>query len=209
MEATICPWCQTEIVWDEDIGPEEICPYCNNELKGYRTLNISLGSEDEFDDEQEDHDQRDHTHNHSHNHKHSDHDHDRNDDDNILGYWDDGENINYEGASHIPGVRSVEHFTATGGDPLVFEAGIARILDQQAEVPECPHCREYMLFTGKQSLGQGEFSPIISKGLSKPLIKPSAKLNVYVCSACFYVSRFLAEEDRVSFIQTVSEAEEN
>ncbi len=47
METTVCPWCQTEIVWDEEIGPEENCPYCQNELKGYRTLSIQLGDEEE------------------------------------------------------------------------------------------------------------------------------------------------------------------
>lgn len=52
METTICPWCHTEIVWDEELGPEEECPYCHNELKGYRTLNINIG--DEENDEAED-----------------------------------------------------------------------------------------------------------------------------------------------------------
>lgn len=52
METTVCPWCQTEIVWDEELGPEEECPYCHNELKGYRTLNIDIGDEEQ--DEAED-----------------------------------------------------------------------------------------------------------------------------------------------------------
>jgi len=40
--ATICPWCQTEIVWDEEIGPEETCPNCFNELGDYRSLHVRL-----------------------------------------------------------------------------------------------------------------------------------------------------------------------
>lgn len=48
-EKQICPWCQSEIVWDEEIGPEDHCPFCENELKGYRTL--KLGEDDLYDDE--------------------------------------------------------------------------------------------------------------------------------------------------------------
>ena len=43
---TICPWCDSEIVWDAEIGPESHCPHCDNELSNYRTL--SLGDEDEL-----------------------------------------------------------------------------------------------------------------------------------------------------------------
>ncbi|UVI28708.1 hypothetical protein [Paenibacillus spongiae] len=54
-EHTICPWCQTEIVWDEEIGPERYCPHCENELSGYRTMQIGIDdSEDDEDDEDED-----------------------------------------------------------------------------------------------------------------------------------------------------------
>src|SRR6185437_10317869 len=52
MEATVCPWCHTEIVWDEEIGPEKECPYCHNELDGYRTISVHL-DEDEGAEEQE------------------------------------------------------------------------------------------------------------------------------------------------------------
>jgi hypothetical protein len=38
----ICPWCQTEIVWDPDIGPEEMCPHCYNELGNYRSIQVKL-----------------------------------------------------------------------------------------------------------------------------------------------------------------------
>ncbi|TCN00798.1 hypothetical protein EV294_101248 [Paenibacillus sp. BK033] len=50
-EQTICPWCDTEIVWDEEIGPEKHCPHCENELSGYRTMQIGIDrDEDEQDD---------------------------------------------------------------------------------------------------------------------------------------------------------------
>lgn len=54
----ICPWCQTEIVWDPEIGPEKECPYCYNELGDYRSVNLSMNQpqkeEADMDDEEED-----------------------------------------------------------------------------------------------------------------------------------------------------------
>ncbi|MNO61793.1 hypothetical protein D3C76_524510 [compost metagenome] len=188
MDTTICPWCQTEIVWDEELGPEDECPYCHNELKGYRTLNISIGSsEDELEDDDYSQDDDDHDHH--------DHDHDL-----LNGLWGEDE------VGHLGAIRRVEAFTEAGGDLLAYESGVEGILDGQVEVPECPHCREYMLFTGTQSVGD-DFVPTAPEGLSKPLIKKNAKFNVYVCSSCFSVSRFLSEDDRISLIRTISDNE--
>lgn len=180
METTICPWCQTEIVWDEELGPEEECPHCNNELKGYRTLNISIGSEDEEEVEGE----------------YIDDEHDHNND-LSHGLWDEDE------VGHLGAIRRVEAFTEAGGDLLAYESGVERILDEQDEVPECPHCREYMLYAGSEPVSEG-FVPALPKKLNQSLLKPGAKFNVFVCSACFGVSRFLSENDRISFIRTIS-----
>ncbi|MNW52476.1 hypothetical protein D3C74_299970 [compost metagenome] len=188
MDTTICPWCQTEIVWDEELGPEEECPYCHNELKGYRTLSISLGSsEDELEDD-------DYEEDHDHDHEHHDHDP-------LQGLWGEDE------GGHMGAIRRVEAFTEAGGDLLAYESGVEGILDNQEEVPECPHCREYMLFAGAQSVGE-DFAPAVPEGLDKALLKKNAKFNVYVCSACFSVSRFLSEDDRISLIRTLSESNE-
>ncbi|WP_019638435.1 hypothetical protein [Paenibacillus fonticola] len=176
METTICPWCQTEIVWDEELGAEEECPYCHNELKGYRTLNVQLGSEEDLEEEAELKDRVD-----------------------DFDYWDESD------SPHLGGVRRVEGFTASGGDLLAYESGVERILDGQDEVPECPHCREYMLHVGQQTITEGSFEPVVPNGMTSPLLTSTMKLNVYVCSACFSVSRFLAEEDRNSLIRTVSD----
>ncbi|MNW39409.1 hypothetical protein D3C74_164990 [compost metagenome] len=194
MDTTICPWCQTEIVWDEELGPEEECPHCHNELKGYRTLNINIGaSEDELEDDDDyspDHD--DH-----HNHEHHDHEHDH---DILHGLWGEDE------GGHLGAIKRVEAFTEAGGDLLAYESGVEEILDGQEEVPECPHCREYMLYAGTQSVGE-DFAPVVPEGLSKALLKTNAKFNVYVCSACFSVSRFLSEDDRISLIRNISDNE--
>lgn len=207
METTICPWCQTEIVWDEELGPEEECPYCHNELKGYRTLSIALSSEEEFEDEYEEHPFGDSKSGHHHNHDHDDdeHDHDH-DHDHHHGhvhededdYWDN------EHGGHLGTVRRLEAFTASGGDLLAYETGVEKLLDRQDEVPECPHCREYMIYTGQQELVPDNLDAPVPSGLKRPLLQAPVKLNVYICSACFHVSRFLSEDDRISFIRTVS-----
>ncbi len=41
-EEVVCPWCQTEIVWDPEIGPEEECPHCFNELSDYRSIKLTV-----------------------------------------------------------------------------------------------------------------------------------------------------------------------
>ncbi len=38
----VCPWCQMEITWDEELGPEPNCPHCYNELAEYRTVTLPL-----------------------------------------------------------------------------------------------------------------------------------------------------------------------
>ncbi|MBP1962436.1 hypothetical protein [Paenibacillus aceris] len=41
-EEIVCPWCQTEIVWDPEIGPEDECPHCFNELNDYRSIDLKV-----------------------------------------------------------------------------------------------------------------------------------------------------------------------
>lgn len=196
METTICPWCQTEIVWDEELGPEEECPHCHNELKGYRTINITLGpEEEEFEDEENDHP--------FHDRKHPLDEDDEDADGEPL--WEDA------GDAHLGAVRRVEAFTASGGDLLKYETGVEKLLDAQDEVPECPHCREYMVYAGKQKLvsQDGGFEAAVPTGGNRPLLSGDAELNVYVCSACFHVSRFLDESSRIAMIRTISSEEDN
>jgi hypothetical protein len=45
-----CPWCDTDIVWDQEIGPEDTCPHCLNELSDHRSIQFELTkSEDEIE----------------------------------------------------------------------------------------------------------------------------------------------------------------
>src|SRR5690606_22662013 len=50
-QTQVCPWCQTEIVWDEQLGPETNCPHCYNELTEYRTVNVKRDSAIVFDEQ--------------------------------------------------------------------------------------------------------------------------------------------------------------
>jgi hypothetical protein len=54
MAVTICPWCQSEILQEEGQEPDKICPVCDNEIDGYRTLKLNIGGNEEEDDEDED-----------------------------------------------------------------------------------------------------------------------------------------------------------
>lgn len=47
MAVVICPWCQSEIMQEEGQEPDKICPVCDNELDGYRTLKLNIGEDDE------------------------------------------------------------------------------------------------------------------------------------------------------------------
>ncbi|MNH79333.1 hypothetical protein D3C87_492800 [compost metagenome] len=173
METTVCPWCLTEIVWDEEIGPEEECPHCHNELKGYRTLQVNLGDEEEYEEEA---------------------DTDVEESQDTLGFWDADE----EESSGV--VRRVNSFATAGADLLEYESAVERILDMQDEVPECPHCREYMLLAGQEQVNA-------NSGMQQqnaPLLKAPYTLNVYVCSSCFSVSRVLSEADRHQFIRSIT-----
>jgi Zn-finger nucleic acid-binding protein len=54
---SICPWCQTEIVWDPEIGPEDSCPHCFNDLGEYRSIHLKVkqtGQQIVFDEDEED-----------------------------------------------------------------------------------------------------------------------------------------------------------
>lgn len=68
-DEVICPWCHTEIVWDPEIGPEDECPHCLNDLGDYRSIDLKIkqtgqplvfgedtGDEDDFTDNWDDSD---------------------------------------------------------------------------------------------------------------------------------------------------------
>lgn len=126
-EQTICPWCSSEIIWDEEIGPEKHCPHCDNELSGYRTMQIGLG--DEQDEQPEG--------------KVSQQD------------WDDEEDDDtYNNSDNLDPANG---FIGRNLSRIAAEGNLQQVIDVQEEVPECPSCREYMLEAGEQTIaGQFE-----------------------------------------------------
>ncbi|MEN1985445.1 MULTISPECIES: hypothetical protein [Paenibacillus] len=183
MEKTICPWCQTEIVWDEELGPEEECPYCHNELNGYRTLNITLGDEEgaesvyDEENEVEDDDQTA----------------------DLTALW--GEEVELK----MPELRTLTKYADEGHDLLQYEEGVEKQLDVQEEVPECPHCREFMVLTGTQTTTAEHFASVHNHASGSGLLMPMPfTVQMYVCSGCFQVQYSLAEEDRMRLIQNLS-----
>ncbi|MFB9278922.1 hypothetical protein [Cohnella cellulosilytica] len=58
MSVIICPWCQSEIIQEDGEEPEKICPVCENELDGYRTLQFNIGEDDEEDEMEDEEEER-------------------------------------------------------------------------------------------------------------------------------------------------------
>ncbi|WP_054955941.1 hypothetical protein [Paenibacillus dakarensis] len=180
MEPTICPWCQTEIVWDEEIGPEENCPHCDNELKGYRSISVTLD-----DSEEEGHQE-------IMKQPYNDDDFEHGD---ILNkpFWGSDEGT-------VPEIRTLEKY-GEAHDLMAYEESVEKVLDHQDETPECFHCREYMMLAGTQRVDGEGFNPAALPFLKRPLLAPPFDLNVYICSGCFHIQYSLAEDDRLRLIE--------
>ncbi|GFN30910.1 hypothetical protein [Paenibacillus xylaniclasticus] len=169
-KGTICPWCHSEIVWDEEIGPEEYCPHCSNELTGYRTIQIGI------DDENDDTDV--HVHSHSHDEEH--------DEDN----WADDSEEWTQSAKAGDGFRQARRSS------FAIEERIERVLDDQLEVPECPSCRGYMLEAGIHTVTSGNYSPSVPVSVGKPLLPVPFQTVLYVCPVCYETSTKLSLQAR-------------
>ncbi|WP_157277759.1 hypothetical protein [Paenibacillus taiwanensis] len=179
----ICPWCDTEIVWDEVLGPEEECPYCHNELQEYRTLSVPLEAEE---DEEEGIESMQ-----------------------VKGTKKGGNA--YTNAVQ-PGKQSEaamgwedDSMLLSSPDQLQFEEGVGRVLHDQLEVPECPHCREYMLLAGQETVTASAFQPHRPAALDKPLLQAPFTLDVYVCASCFHVSKSLSMRERETLMKQVNQ----
>ncbi|MCM3173150.1 hypothetical protein [Paenibacillus sp. MER 99-2] len=184
METTVCPWCHTEIVWDEELGPEEECPHCHNELNGYRTLNINIGDEEEIDNETDVYEDDE-----VHDHQGKD----------ISDLWGD------EVELKLPELRTLTKYADEGNELIQYEEGVEKQLDHQEEVPECPHCREFMLLAGTQQADQANFTSVPNGAAGTgDLLSPPFTVQMYVCSGCFQVQYSLSEDDRLRLIQNLS-----
>ncbi|MFF2888934.1 hypothetical protein [Paenibacillus sp. NPDC057967] len=58
-ESQVCQWCLSEIIWDEEVGPETHCPHCENELSAYRSVQVGLARDEEQGNSEDDSDEED------------------------------------------------------------------------------------------------------------------------------------------------------
>lgn len=181
METVVCPWCQTEIVWDEEIGPEEECPHCQNELNQYRTINIGLDADDEelepeviapsyANDEMEGP---------------------------LQPFWE------RDVISATPAIRALDKYE-TSHDLMNYEEMVEKVLDEQEEAHECPHCHEYMLLAGQQQVTDSGFQPFEFKALQSSILNTPFTVDLYICSGCFHIQTSLSEEDRLRIVDKLS-----
>ncbi|WP_438347277.1 hypothetical protein ACP8HI_16425 [Paenibacillus sp. FA6] len=180
METTVCPWCQTEIVWDEELGPEEECPHCQNELNEYRTLSIDL-DEDELEEQVST----------------QAYDKPVNPVQTIQPFWEQ------DMITTTPAFRALDKYESSH-DLMNYEEMVEKVLDHQEEVPECPHCHEYMLLTGQQQITGTGWKPAVVPALQGSVLNAPFSVDIYVCTGCFHVHTTLCEEDRLRLIQGLS-----
>lgn len=180
-ETQVCPWCQTEIVWDPEIGPEDVCPHCLNELGDYRSVSFQMEGQEDEEEEAEEEDGEEHEHNHGHGHRHPGHVH-------SLPAESDEELDDYDEES----------------EPDPFREKVQEILDTQLEAPECPNCRELMLFGGQVRLSGNRFDPAQPSAVDEPILPEILEMDLFVCPSCFKTETYLAEPGRIRLTQTLS-----
>lgn len=81
-----------------------------------------------------------------------------------------------------------------------YEENVKKRLNEQEESPECPQCREWMLYAGDRRIGGSEFRPADPR---EPVLEAPFVLKVYVCPSCYQVQQLLAEDDRTRMIRAL------
>lgn len=170
----ICQWCSSEIIWDEEIGPEEYCPHCDNKLNGYRTMEIGIDNGEG-------------------NSRTDGNAADRN------RWLDDSDEDDIEEEDAAPDsswMDEGEGFRSSHRSSIAIESAAQRIIDGQDEVPECPVCREYMLEAGTQTVGGDSFEPAVPVVVGQAIVPNPFRVIWYICPSCFHTSSMLSPLDR-------------
>lgn len=195
-EHLICPWCLTEIVWDEEIGAETHCPHCDNELSAYRTLELGYDEEEVEADEHERAVQALKINDARRAARPAERSEDEHDEEEEDDYSDDPNNKRW--------LESGDGFRSADSSRFAVEETIQRVLDDQDEVPECPVCRSYMLEAGVQLVGDRQFESRIAPSLDGPVLPTPFKLTLYVCPSCYQTSSLLSQGDREQMIKRLT-----
>ncbi|WP_409344750.1 hypothetical protein [Paenibacillus sp. MBLB4367] len=190
----LCPWCQTEIVWDPEIGAEDECPHCLNQLGGYRSLTFSVKSKGDNPAAKASSGAAGHETL-----------------DSELDDWEEEEDFE---ADELDEAGPAAHTSRSGRSPIfagaddgfddVYGEKVERYIDTQEEAPECISCRELMLLAGHRELGS-DFVPHTPDMMKGPFLIGPVRMDVYVCPNCFRTETMLAEEDRIKMIKAIKE----
>jgi hypothetical protein len=177
-EQQVCPWCQMEIIWDPEFGPENECPHCLNELGGYRTLPLTAEeadaevSEVELDD---------------------DHEADFKTVGLAADVLSDDSDIDFDDYDESAETRLKDNYNDR----------VLACLDTQLEVPECFRCQELMLLAGTQKVESNQFIPQIPPALGRPFLPTPYELQLFVCPSCFNTEAMLSPEDRAKMVAII------
>lgn len=176
----VCPWCSTEIVWDPEIGPENECPHCMNELGPYRSVKLNLADSEEVSGESK-----------QSSGGFSEQDRFAAE---LTGQeeWDDGS---------LDEDLLNEDFLS-GQDDYDYEQQVNIYLEQQEETPECSSCHALMLHIGEQTPGR-DYIPVRTAHLGAPLLDKPPRVNLFVCPFCFRTEFTLMGEDRVRMVEAL------
>jgi glutaredoxin len=193
-EHLICPWCLTEIVWDEEIGPETHCPHCDNELSAYRTIELGY---DEDEVEADEHERSVQALKINDTRRAAKQNGEFEQDE-----WSEDEAAEEEeddysdDPNHKRWLEQGDGYRSADTARFAVEETIQRVLDDQEEIPECPVCRSYMIEAGVQTVGDQQFEPRIAPSLGGHVLTTPFKLSLYVCPACYHTSSLLSLADR-------------
>jgi hypothetical protein len=177
-EQTVCPWCQMEIMWDPEIGPETECPHCYNELTGYRTIPLNADADEEKADTEQDED-------------HMETEEVRLNKTELSDDTEADDEDDYEDMLEESKAKDIYH------------EGVMLCLDTQLEVPECFRCQELMLFAGVQTIDSASFVPEIPVSLGQSFLPKRFELQLYVCPSCFTTESMLSTDDRDRMVQVI------
>ncbi|MFS1511517.1 hypothetical protein VQL36_03635 [Chengkuizengella sp. SCS-71B] len=170
----VCPWCDTEIVWDQEIGKEEHCPHCLNELGNYRTMNV------EIDQEEEEYEVKNKTKN-----------------------IKQDENKENGSTPTLDSFISQMETEPKSEDLLQYEQGVYHYRRKQEESFECSNCHDFMLLVGDHEVKKDDFIPYIPVSQVQGVLQAPYKMNLYICPSCFEMKAVLSEQARISMMNAL------